>query len=80
MTDDPGRRAAADKMRAAGAHAEAIRAFESAYAQLEGEAGTPGREQGGIYGRLNHGVDARGRRPAVVPHAQLLAFDASVEA
>jgi hypothetical protein len=30
MNDDPGRRAAADKMRAAGAHAEAIRAFESA--------------------------------------------------
>jgi UTP--glucose-1-phosphate uridylyltransferase len=34
MTDDPGRRAAAEKMRAAGAHAEAIRAFESAYSRL----------------------------------------------
>lgn len=34
MTDDPGRRAAADKMRAAGAHEEAIRAFESAYSRL----------------------------------------------
>ena len=32
--DDPGRRAAADKMRAAGAHEEAIRAFESAYSRL----------------------------------------------
>jgi UTP--glucose-1-phosphate uridylyltransferase len=34
MDDDAGRRAAADKMRAAGAHAEAIRAFESAYSRL----------------------------------------------
>jgi UTP--glucose-1-phosphate uridylyltransferase len=34
MNDDPGRRAAANKMRAAGAHAEAIRAFESAYSRL----------------------------------------------
>ncbi len=34
MTDDAGLRAAADKMRAAGAHAEAIHAFESAYRRL----------------------------------------------
>jgi UTP--glucose-1-phosphate uridylyltransferase len=34
MTDDAGLRAAADKMREAGAHAEAIRAFESAYRRL----------------------------------------------
>ncbi len=33
MSDD-GRRAAAEKMRAAGAHPEAIRAFESAYGRL----------------------------------------------
>ena len=32
---DNGRRAAADKMRAAGAHEEAIRAFESAYDRLD---------------------------------------------
>jgi UTP--glucose-1-phosphate uridylyltransferase len=34
MNDDSGRRAAAEKMRAAGAHPEAIRAFESAYSRL----------------------------------------------
>jgi UTP--glucose-1-phosphate uridylyltransferase len=34
MNDDPGRRAAADKMRDAGAHAEAILAFESSYSRL----------------------------------------------
>jgi UTP--glucose-1-phosphate uridylyltransferase len=34
MTDDAGLRAAADKMREAGAHAEAVRAFESAYERL----------------------------------------------
>ena len=34
MTDDPARPAAAEKMRAAGAHEEAVRAFESAYQRL----------------------------------------------
>jgi UTP--glucose-1-phosphate uridylyltransferase len=34
MSQDAGLRAAAEKMRAAGAHAEAIRAFESAYSRL----------------------------------------------
>ncbi len=34
MTDDAGLRAAAEKMRGAGAHPEAIRAFESAYSRL----------------------------------------------
>jgi UTP--glucose-1-phosphate uridylyltransferase len=34
MSDDPGLRAAADKMREAGAHPEAVRTFENAYGRL----------------------------------------------
>ncbi len=37
---EPGRRAAAEKMRAAGAHEEAIRAFESAYRRLASDQAT----------------------------------------